>query len=421
MRTANPTNGRVIVANPGGVSWMAGSAASLSRAGKLAAYCSPMVVSQPELNRLEKRFTRPAGQKLVSQLSRRAAPPELSSEQIVRVGNFSELLYVLAPRLGLPVSVWSAFTRNRALTFDRAVSRRVTPGMGAVIGYQSTTQRTFEVARRLGVGTVLDYPIPHWPVVEQLMLEEARLVPEYAATLQGHDIEPWRKQRSDAEIELADRLIMLCTYHQRTFESLGIDPARMFIAPLCVDPDLFTPAPELPGGTFKIAFAGQITQRKGISYLVEGFKRAELEDAELLMIGRPVGTTEPWINEPRVTYVPAMPRPQLPEVFRSAHVTVLPSILEGFGATALEGMACGLPAIVTENSLAHDVIEDGVDGWVLPIRDADGIARCLRTLYDDRNLLASMGKAARRKAEQYPWDRYGQAVLDGIAPLLDRS
>jgi glycosyltransferase involved in cell wall biosynthesis len=213
---------------------------------------------------------------------------------------------------------------------------------------------------------------------------------------------------------------MLSTYHQRTFESIGVDPERMFIAPLCVDSDLFTPADEPPEGTFRVAFVGQITQRKGISYLVEGFKRAELADAELMFVGRPVGPTQPWIDEPNVRYVPAVPRFELPEILRTAHAIALPSILEGFGATALEGMACGLPAIVSENSLGHDVVEDGVDGWVLPIRDPDAIAECLRKLYDDRNLQRTMGRAARAKAEQYPWERYGEAVRAGIAPLLRR-
>jgi glycosyltransferase involved in cell wall biosynthesis len=408
----------VIVANPGGVTWMIETAAAFARAGELTAYCSPAVVAEPELRALEQRLPARIAEPIVSLLRRRATPAEISSDQIVRAGNLSEIMNVLALRLALPVPVWSLLIHNRAATFDRAVSRRLRSDVSAVIGYQGTAMRTFEVARRRGIGTVLDHPIPPRAVVEELMQEEARLVPAYAPTLQGHYTKPWQAKRYDAEIANADRLIMLCSYHQRTFESIGVDPERMFIAPLCVDHETFTPAPEPPEGTFRVAFVGQITQRKGISYLVEGFQRAELEDAELLFIGRPVGPREPWIDVPRVRYVPAMPRFMLPEVLRTAHVVALPSILEGFGATALEGMACGLPAIVSENSLGRDVIEDGVDGWVLPIRDADAIADRLRRLYDDRNLQRTMGRAAREKAKQYPWARYGQAVLEGTAPLL---
>jgi glycosyltransferase involved in cell wall biosynthesis len=396
------------------------TARALAREGRLQAYCSPLAFSEGELEAFGKRFDNAYGAKVVSLLRRRATPPEIASNQLWRTGTVSEILQVLGLRAGLPDAAFSLLTRNRAVSYDWAVRRRLSQDTTAIVGYQSTTQRTFELARRRGVPTVYDYPIPPWTVAQELMQEEARLVPEYAPTLQGHYFETWRQRRYDREIELADRLIMLSTYHQRTFESIGVPPERMFIAPLCVDLDLFTPAPELPDGTFRIAFVGQITQRKGISYLVEGFKRAELGDAELLFIGRPVGPRTPWINEPRVRHVPAVPRFMLPEILREAHVTAMPSILEGFGATSLEGMACGLPALVSENSMAHDVIEDGVDGWVLPIRDPDAVAERLRQLYDDRVRLAEMGRAARRKAEQYPWQRYRQAVLDGIAEVISQ-
>jgi glycosyltransferase involved in cell wall biosynthesis len=398
---------------------MVETAASLARAERLASYCSPLAVSQSDLKRLERLATGRIASSATSLLRRRATPAPVSPGQVSRVGNLAEILYVLGVRSGVPDLVWSALTRNRAAVFDRAVARRMRPDLGAVVGYSSTSERTFQAARRVGVRTVLDYPIPPWQVVERLMAEEERLVPAYAPTLQGHYFERWRKRRMDAEVALADRVIMLSSYHRRTFESIGVEPERMFIAPLCVDLDLFTPAAEPPEGTFRVAFVGQITQRKGISYLVEGFRRAELEDAELTFIGRPIGPADPWIGQPRVRHVPPVPRFMLPEILRTAHVTALPSIIEGFGATTLEGMACGVPAIVSEHSLAHDVIEDGVEGWVLPIRDPDAIAERLRRLYDDRNLQREMGRAARAKAEQYPWGRYGEAMLEGVEPLLN--
>jgi glycosyltransferase involved in cell wall biosynthesis len=394
------------------------TAAALARAGELASYCSPFAYSRPELPAVEARMPgrlRPIAHR---QLVRRATPPEIAPSRIERLGSVPEILNVLATRAQPPIPIWSAITRNRSVLFDRAVSRRLQRGLGAVIGYNGTTLQTFRRARELGVPTVLDYPIPPYQVVERLMSEEERLVPAYAPTLQGHYFEGWRRRRYDDEVALADRIIMLSSYHQRTFESIGVPPERTFIAPLCVDTELFTPAAEPPDGTFRIAFIGQITQRKGISYLVDGFLRAELADAELLFIGRAVGTSAPWISTPRVRHIPAVPRSELPAILRTCHVSALPSLIEGFGATTVEAMACGLPAIVSEHSLGHDVIEDGVDGWVLPIRDADGIAACLRKLYDDRELQARMAKAARSKAEQYPWGRYGQAVLKGLEPLL---
>ena len=188
---------------------------------------------------------------------------------------------------------------------------------------------------------------------------------------------------------------------------------------MCVDLDLFTPPTARPDGAFRVAFCGQITQRKGISHLVEGFRRAELgPEAELLFIGPNVGPMEPWISAPGVRHVPAMPRYALPEVLRTCHVIALPSLIEGFGLTALEGMACGLPAIVSTNTFADDVVTDGHDGWVVPIRDPDAIAERLRLLRDDPDRALRMSAAARATAERYPWSRYREALRAGIDLLV---
>jgi glycosyltransferase involved in cell wall biosynthesis len=411
------TRSGVVVANPGGVSWMIQQAAILARHGELAAYYAPAVFSEDELVSIERRLPGALAGPVVSQLRLRAAPSVVPPERIVRAATPTEVAYVLSARIGLPPSVTSTVVHRRMVAFDRAVGRGLKPEMDAVIGYQGATTTTFRLAHKRHVPTVLDYPISHFEEVERVLGEEVKRVPAYAHTLQGPFYEPWRKRRYAEEIAIADRIIMVSSYHQRTFEEAGVEPSRLFMAHFGVDLDLFSPGPPRDDGVFRVLFCGSITQRKGISYLVDAFRRAELENAELVFAGRAVGSREPWINEPRLRHIDALPRPKLPDVYRSADVIVLPSLIEGFPSTPLEGMACGLPAIVSENTFGHDVIEDGVDGWVTPIRDADSIAAKLRLLYEDRNRQRRMAKAARRKAEQFTWAAYGEQLRAGLAKL----
>jgi starch synthase len=411
-------HGGVVVANPGGVSWMIQSAATFARHGELAGYYSPAAISQPALEALERRLPRRLAGPIGSQLRLRAVPAVVPADRIMRAGTPTEVAYVMARRQGLPMRVVALLTHRQAVAFDRAVARSLHAGLDAVIGYHGTSMQTFQVAARRGVVRILDYPIAHYETTESLLSEEVRRVPAYAGTMQGNSFVEWKRRRYAEEIATADRIVMLSTYQQRTFEAAGIDPARLFIAPLCVDSDLFSPAPEPPDGTFRVIFCGQITQRKGISYLVEGFLRAELENAELVFVGMPIGRGHPWLEVPRVKHLGAVSRYELPAIMRTGHVSVLPSLIEGFGVTALEGMACGLPAIVSEHTLGHDVVEDDVDGWVVPVRDAEAIAARLRQLYEDRELQRRMSRAARAKAKQFPWPRYGEALRAGIAPLL---
>ena len=148
--------------------------------------------------------------------------------------------------------------------------------------------------------------------------------------------------------------------------------------PAWVNLDLFRPRQRPVDDVFRIVFVRQITQRKGISYLVEAFKRASIPKSELVLLGRPIGSVDPWAQIPGVKHVPLMPRSQLPAVYANADVYVLPSLVEGFGLTGLEAMASGLPVVLSEHTFGSDVITDGVDGYVVPIRDPESIAERLR-------------------------------------------
>ena len=190
------------------------------------------------------------------------------------------------------------------------------------------------------------------------------------------------------------------------------------MVPWYVDCELFAPAPREDDGRLRVVFLGQITQRKGISYLIDGFRRAGLEDAELVLVGQPIGTSGPWIGTPGVRHVPPMPRFMLPETLQTCDAIVLPSLVEGFPISVLEGMACGLPAIISEN-LGHDIVEDGVDGFVVPIRDPEAIAERLALLHADTARRREMSLAARAKAEQFTLERYRENLRGGVAEMVE--
>jgi glycosyltransferase involved in cell wall biosynthesis len=95
----------------------------------------------------------------------------------------------------------------------------------------------------------------------------------------------------------------------------------------------------------------------------------------------------------------------MPALYQSAHCVVNPSHYEGMPNVVLEAMACGVPVIVSDVAGNRDVVDEGVNGWIVEhdSRDAlvDAMARALR----DPDGLAAMGGRARRiVAERYSWD-----------------
>jgi glycosyltransferase involved in cell wall biosynthesis len=100
------------------------------------------------------------------------------------------------------------------------------------------------------------------------------------------------------------------------------------------------------------------------------------------------------------------------EEFRRADLFVLPTLAEGMALVHLEAMACGVPVITTPN--CGSVVRDGLEGFIVPIRDPRALADRTQQLLEDRDLRQRMGAAARKRARDYTWARYGERLLSAL-------
>jgi glycosyltransferase involved in cell wall biosynthesis len=110
---------------------------------------------------------------------------------------------------------------------------------------------------------------------------------------------------------------------------------------------------------------------------------------------------------------------RLREFYAQSDVFVIASLEEGLAMVILQALACGLPVICTSHSGGADLIEDGVNGFVVPVRDPDAIVERLAALRDDPERLAEMKRAALRSvAAGRSWSEYGRAIADRYRKLL---
>ena len=106
----------------------------------------------------------------------------------------------------------------------------------------------------------------------------------------------------------------------------------------------------------------------------------------------------------------------LPELLRQCDVLVFPSLSEGFGLVLLEALASGMPIITTENSAAPDLITNGREGFLLPAGDAETLREALESFTQQTVDIDAMSVAARKCAQSFTWDRYGErwaSILKG--------
>jgi glycosyltransferase involved in cell wall biosynthesis len=151
---------------------------------------------------------------------------------------------------------------------------------------------------------------------------------------------------------------------------------------------------------FSVTHVGTNGPDKGQIYLVQAWQRIRQRagfSGSLTIVGRGTAIWQPFgvFSLERVG--------NIGKVYNSCSVYVQPSVTEGFGIPVLEAMAYARPVIVTEGTGCCELVENGKDGFVVPIRDSDAIMEKLQYFHDNPDEVKRMGKNAREKAKQYDW------------------
>jgi phosphatidylinositol alpha-mannosyltransferase len=122
-----------------------------------------------------------------------------------------------------------------------------------------------------------------------------------------------------------------------------------------------------------------------------------------------------------IHFVGYMPPEELPRYYRTATVFCAPSTgFESFGIVLLEAMAAGVPIVASKIAGYCSVLEDGVQGLLVPPGDAQAIARAIIALVHDPTRRARMSEAGKLKATQYDWDIVARRLLDFYGELQAR-
>ncbi len=188
-------------------------------------------------------------------------------------------------------------------------------------------------------------------------------------------------------------------------------------------------------GPFLVLTAGRMHRLKGFALAVKAFARfaSKYPDSEFRIIG--MGGEEANLRalaadrgvSDKVTFIPWMARPDLLKTMASADVFLFPSYRDGGGAVVVEAMAAEKPVIVLDSGGPGSHIQDG---WGLkvapgePEETARSFAEALVRLYEDPALRRTLGRAARRRVEEfYIYDREGERLQEiyrfALGPAMD--
>ncbi len=222
-------------------------------------------------------------------------------------------------------------------------------------------------------------------------------------------------RRIEREYELCDRIIVPSNLAHRSLTEFGLGEKTVVVTP-GVDTEFFSPRPrseELP--LFRACFVGRVELAKGAGYLLQAWKRLALPNAELVLVGE----VKPEMNTLLQTYADSsvritglQPPLQLAERYRESDLFVFPSVNEGLAQVLFEAMSSGLAIVASDHSGADDLITEGKEGFIVPVRDVDRLAEAISWCYHHRDDLRRMGRAALAKVEShFTLEHYNQRQI----------
>ena len=348
-----------------------------------------------------------------------AARSEMIPDELVSAFPVSSLLWKWrVRRLSARGRIYDAYIQTDS-AFAAAVARVKLPRHDIFFGYSYASLETLIAEKKHGVLTVLDQIDPG-ALEFQLVAEEMSRFPELAGS--PPEFPAGYYERNRREWDAAHRVVVNSLFCREALIKQGVNPEKLFVLPLCFEAKGENPKPKTgsrePGQPLRILFLGQVILRKGIQYLLEAARRLESENVGFDVVG-PIGISATAVAMvPRnVVFHGRATRDQAAEWYRRADLFVLPTLSDGFAITQLEAMSYGLPVITTP--CCGEVVSDGVDGFVVPPRDSEALAKVFQRYLAESELLGKQQQAALLKVKQFTLEQLSKNLHDLEVSLLN--
>lgn len=276
--------------------------------------------------------------------------------------------------------------------------RIIQHGLGnadTIYGFNSASLELFQYAKQQGLRCILDQTLAERFYYYQLMQAEECRWPSWSISpfiLTDADRE--LAEREQQEQDLADHIICGSDFVKLSLIARGLSPEKITVVSLgrikelelteagtSVSEDSQFPWSKRSEG-LHILFAGSVGLRKGIPYMLEALRQLK---GKIPFACKVAGSIE---LQPDVLtqysdvceFLGRIPRSEMATLYGWADVFVLPSLCEGSAMVTYEALQYGLPIIVTQNT--GSIIRDGIDGWIVPVQDADAITKSVIDLFE---------------------------------------
>ena len=192
----------------------------------------------------------------------------------------------------------------------------------------------------------------------------------------------------------------------------GHPPGRIWYVPNGVNEKFFMPREFPDSSSTRLLYVGTWLDRKGVRYLADAFAalagrspEVQLTIAGCIIPEEQVKECFPAETRNRISVLPFLAREAMPALYASHDIFVFPSLVEGMPLTLLEAMAGAMPVVTTNTCGMSDLIDNEVNGLLVPAADAPALGAAIDRLRNSLDLRRTLGLRAQESAKRYTWDQ----------------
>ena len=321
-------------------------------------------------------------------------------------------------RFGLTARQTWGLSRWHRESFDAYVARNL-PECDALVAHSGSGLTAGNLAQKRGGHYICDRGASHIRFWSEMLPEEFARWGEVFPGVDPQDI-----AREEAEYAQADLITLPSRFALRTFTEQGVSPEKIRVVPYGVNLSHFEPVSQPEPETFEVLFVGAVSFLKGIPYLLNAFQKLQHPKKRLTLVGAVLPEMARYLQGKSLANVELtgpLPNSRLKEIMSRSHAMVFPSLNDGFGMVMGEAMACGCPVIASTNCGGEHLIDDGCEGFLIPIRDSQVIAERLEQLAQDPELRYRMVQSSlARVGTLGGWNVYGDQMVTILEELSGR-
>ncbi len=240
-------------------------------------------------------------------------------------------------------------------------------------------------------------------------------------------INNWFIEREIEEYENADIILVPSNFVQKTFLKHNINKSSVINFGSYLDSFYQLKNIKKSSEEFNVLFIGQLSIRKGLHYLIEGFIKFKHPHKKLYIIG-PETKDKVFFrnllkkkNDGSIIYLGVKTHKEINYYLNISNTFVLPSLEEGLATVTLQAMTSGCPVIVSENTGALEIVEQNECGFVIPIRDTNAIVEKLNIIAENKNLQDKFSENAIKFSNFYTWENYVEKLDTLVESFLQKK